>query len=781
MALVAQLRPATWVPAAQQVFIGKYKTNDWSYALSLNTAGNSYINFQASVDGTSQSVIGNGVLPPFATGETGWLAVSRNATVLKFFYSRDGATWTQLGSDGVLGFPGAVFDSDQILCMGGWELNAANLNGGLLQGQVYNGIPPMLGGTDSATPVVDFNPQRDATTPTGTITSSTTSEVWTINGASSVVRNAAYHGSGIDGVKAFNTDLTGAALPTSYTYDAVSLNGVAGTYVSTTDLAAFPTDDIELRFKLAANDWTPAAESVLLNKYGAAGQRSLIVSINAAGNVRVYLSSDGTASVNNVSSVALNTVFTDAATGYVKVTRTKSDGVVTISTSTDGSTYTQLGTTFVLNAGQGIFDSTAPILLGAETGGTLPWGGKLYQAQIYNGINGTLAVDFDASRYAGGTTLTGSTGETWTLQGNAKIHPTNYPNLGFLSEAAATNLCLQSNAFTTTWSEIGSAAATQNAIGPDGATSAWTLTDNDAGALESKYQAITLTAAVHTVSIFVKKTTGAQASYPAMYITDSVNAIAAAVIDTSNGVATIFTAYTGFANPQGTATCVSYNADYWRVSITFTASAVPWTFLFAPAGTTNPSQSTGSFSTAVTGSAVFYGAQVELGSVATSYIPTTTIAVARNGDIDSLPTAGNILAAAGTIALTYTPTSAPSGTRFLWGTYVDASNYTAILHDATNLIFRKRIAGVNTDATIANAFVSGTTYKMCASWGAAGQTIYLNGTAGTPHANTTAAQIAATMQVGADGNSLQQPAASIKNGFIWNRALSGSEQAAITT
>jgi hypothetical protein len=116
----------------------------------------------------------------------------------------------------------------------------------------------------------------------------------------------------------------------------------------------------------------------------------------------------------------------------------------------------------------------------------------------------------------------------------------------------------------------------------------------------------------------------------------------------------------------------------------------------------------------------------------------------------------------------------------LWGTYVDASNYTAILHDATNLIFRKRIAGVNYDATIANAFTSGTTYKMAASWGASGSTIYLNGVSGTPHANTTAAQIAATMQFGADGNSLQQPGAAVIKNYIWQRQLSASEMQALT-
>ena len=173
-------------------------------------------------------------------------------------------------------------------------------------------------------------------------------------------------------------------------------------------------------------------------------------------------------------------------------------------------------------------------------------------------------------------------------------------------------------------------------------------------------------------------------------------------------------------------------------------------------------------------------AQSENGAYQSPYILTAGAAVARNADVDQYPTTAGPIAAAGSIALDFTPYHAPSGTIALWGTYVGASNYTAILHDATNLIFRKRIAGSNYDATIANAFSSGTTYKIAATWGVAGTAIYLDGVAGTPHANTTAAQIAATMQVGADGNSLQQPGAGTTNLRIWQRQLSSPEGVAVT-
>lgn len=353
-------------------------------------------------------------------------------------------------------------------------------------------------------------------------------------------------------------------------------------------------------------------------------------------------------------------------------------------------------------------------------------------------------------------------------------------NTGYLAEGARTNLCLQSNSFTTTWLTLGSPTITQNVVGPDGATSAWTLTDATAADFSRIYQNITLTAATHTLSLFVKKAASVVTNCPLMLIAQGAN-IAAVTMDNYNGVATVWTSYGGLATVTSSARCSSYNDDYWRFELTFLATAAAWTCFLYPCATSSATQASGVEAAAPQGSAVFYGAQVELGSSASTYIATTTAAVTRAADVDAYPTASNILAAAGTVYLEFTPDHTPSGTIALWGTYVDASNYTAILRDATNMIMRKRIAGVNYDATIANAFSANTTYKVCGSWGASGVTVTVNGTEGTPHANTTAAQIAATMQWGADGNSLQQPFATERNARVWQRQLSASERGAITS
>ncbi|MCR4302575.1 MAG: hypothetical protein NUV51_13315, partial [Sulfuricaulis sp.] len=104
-----------------------------------------------------------------------------------------------------------------------------------------------------------------------------------------------------------------------------------------------------------------------------------------------------------------------------------------------------------------------------------------------------------------------------------------------------------------------------------------------------------------------------------------------------------------------------------------------------------------------------------------------------------------------------------------------------LLHDATNLFIRKRIAGVNYDAPIANTFVSGTAYKVAVTWGASGSQIAVDGVLGTPHANTTAAQLGTRWQWGADGNGGQQAGAAFKEMYLLPRAWSDSELRAMTT
>jgi hypothetical protein len=591
----------------------------------------------------------------------------------------------------------------------------------------------------------------------------------------------------VDGVKCYDTDRLGNPITTTTTYDAVSLNGVAGTYVSTPDSVANSiTGDIDIRVKAALTDWTPAAANTLASKFLTTGnQRSFIFYVNSSGCLAFYGSVDGTTLLDHPNLTP--TGFSDGTTNWCRMTRLASTGVITYYTSSDGATWVQLGATVAGTSGT-LYNSTAIVELGAyQTGAANPLSGKIYQAQIYNGINGTLAVDFNASRYAGGTTLTGSTGEVYTLNGSAVIHPTNYPIVGYVPWEAQSSIVLQSNAFTTTWTAIGTPAATQNAIGPDGATSAWTLTDNDAAAMEYIYSgSINLTAAAYTFSVYVKKTTGAQTSYPVVYfIDDAITTLGLATIDTTNGIATLWTAYTAFSvMAGGSARCTSHNADYWRVELTGTGTAVGWTVRLAPAGSLTAIKSTGTVDLAAQGSAVFYGAMVNLGAFAGPYIPTTTIAVARNLDVARWANNGVISSSVASGYIEWTPLDSNGawGTRYLGGTAIDGSNYVNLYYSAGVLTLRKTVGGVNKDATLSLTTVAGTKYKVAWTFDTmVGTNLYANGVKGTGNADATALPIGTYWYVGVDGTGVAAGSGAHTHDYMWNRRLSDSEAKAITS
>ena len=205
IAFAVKARCVDYTIATNQTFVSKYTGGDVAWMFEQSTASN-VLRFYCSVDGTAVSGPTSSVGHTFADNTTGYFGVKRIAAtgVVTFYTSTDGATWTPLGTPQA-STAGALFNSTRPLEIGSWASGAGQmLNGSVFEVCIYNGIPPIFGGAGSATPVVDFNPDRDAATPTGTITSSTTGEVWTINGASSVVRNAAYHGSMVDGVACFD-------------------------------------------------------------------------------------------------------------------------------------------------------------------------------------------------------------------------------------------------------------------------------------------------------------------------------------------------------------------------------------------------------------------------------------------------------------------------------------------------------------------------------------------------------------------------------------------------
>ena len=137
-----------------------------------------------------------------------------------------------------------------------------------------------------------------------------------------------------------------------------------------------------------------------------------------------------------------------------------------------------------------------------------------------------------------------------------------------------------------------------------------------------------------------------------------------------------------------------------------------------------------------------------MSSFATSYIPTTSAAVTRTADQDTQAIQVNVYT--GSIKLEFIPNHGVSSLGCpLWSSYIDASNYSAIFHDGTNMLFRKRIAGTNYDASIALTYVASQLIKVAVSWSNVNINIAVNGVLGTANTNTLPLQLSSIQRIGA--------------------------------
>jgi len=230
------------------------------------------------------------------------------------------------------------------------------------------------------------------------------------------------------------------------------------------------------------------------------------------------------------------------------------------------------------------------------------------------------------------------------------ITPTNYYTYrGPLIEEARTNLCLQSEDFGTTWAETNARndPDTLNiATSPVGTLSADKLIDDSAGGAGAVFYAQTITVAINTVftAACYAKADGLNWT---RYTIGGLGALDIyAHFDLANGVvgASIGANVTrAFIEDAGN--------GWFRCGLTFTSDAADtvgsWNIYCADGDGDKTVDFDG------TSSIYLWGAQLEAGSAASSYIPTTTAAVTRNADQLSYDTANWFIDTAGTVFVDY--------------------------------------------------------------------------------------------------------------------------------
>jgi hypothetical protein len=208
-------------------------------------------------------------------------------------------------------------------------------------------------------------------------------------------------------------------------------------------------------------------------------------------------------------------------------------------------------------------------------------------------------------------------------------NPTTGESLGLLVEELRANLVLRSEEFGTTWTAPGLSAVTPNTtVAPNGVTTADTLVETTGvSEVHRVSQTISVVSGTtYTLSVFAK-----QGSRQYVYLGFGPNA-------TWNG-----TGVNGFFDLQNgtigtsvncTATIVAYPNGWYRCTVTSTPTVTNAGAIANIGASSNgiAQTYTGDGSNAV----ILWGAQLEQGAFATSYIPTTTAAATRSADVASI-------------------------------------------------------------------------------------------------------------------------------------------------
>ncbi len=200
-------------------------------------------------------------------------------------------------------------------------------------------------------------------------------------------------------------------------------------------------------------------------------------------------------------------------------------------------------------------------------------------------------------------------------------NPTTGESLGLLIEEARTNSFTYSSDFSdATWTKTNATITANTIVAPDGTLTGDKLVETTtANSAHQVYKGTTLTAAPYTFSFYAK---AAERTWCVVYFDSGFSA---AYINLANG--------TVGSNPSGYAiTVTSVGNGWYRIAATRTATAATWYTAIELATADNVRTYTGDGFSGI----FIWGAQLEAGSFATSYIPTVASSVTRNADAASM-------------------------------------------------------------------------------------------------------------------------------------------------
>jgi hypothetical protein len=284
---------------------------------------------------------------------------------------------------------------------------------------------------------------------------------------------------------------------------------------------------------------------------------------------------------------------------------------------------------------------------------------------------------------------------------------------GILVEPAATNLQLRSQTLDNAgeWGLSDASITADTTAAPDGTTTADTLTtthSSNAGIVLGNNMTVS-NPSTCTASVYAK--TG-DVTWIAFSVTNGVNVGRRVWFDIANG--TVGTNSAVGAGWTLVSSAIQSLANGWyRCQVTLTVTATdPQLELWAVSGDgvlTGPG---------ISKTAIFWGAQFETGSFATSYIATAGATVTRAADVisvdtDTFPWSDSV----GTLYMDYKPFDVSAGTRYAWDAYKDANNRISLFGSAADPTMGNVALGVTNVASDLGTLLANTRTQITVAYG----------------------------------------------------------------
>lgn len=341
--------------------------------------------------------------------------------------------------------------------------------------------------------------------------------------------------------------------------------------------------------------------------------------------------------------------------------------------------------------------------------------------RAYNANETTVATLLSCSRASSGY-YTKADGTLQNFSSNTLRYGTN----GLLVENASTNINIRSQELSNaTWSKLNCSVTADAIAAPDGTTTADLIVGSTSAALHATYNsagaAIATVSQAYTMSFYAK---AGGYSYLAIQIDGLSGHIGGVVVYGLSGAGT-----TTIGSGITSASITSIANGWYYCTVTATATGTNCGPIFGPRSSAGSTFDSG----AQDGTSGIYvwGVQVEQGTAATSYIPTTTASATRAADVITFSDLTWFDGAATTIYAEWLAKNIAAAK--VWS--LDATNDT-FLDEQSGMSARINDAAATFAVTVATTATAGATVKAAARLAANDIAICMNG--GTVATDTTA-------------------------------------------